>query len=492
MRALLTCLFVLGSFWATAQLAAEPSRVDYGELLASSDRWVDVVLTNHGGTATQVLRSSFPPDYTFRFSTKVLQPDSSLVIRIKANPRKRGKFHDEVEVWFTTMNAPIVLRFSGDVKEIDRSGDTACPSFRDVPPACCDELVCVVETIDASNGQPLGKSRVRLIELGRLRATWETNRKGRLELDVPIAYYMLLADHEGYAPADTALYINRRTPFIQVALTPLEVPLPPEPLPVEIAELHVEEVLEEAEAEQPVVRPSAPDAVGSLPPKTVGEGQEAPALQDSHRPLHSVPELDAPDPEVLDDTFEADQYRPNNIVFLIDVSASMKKRGRLELLRASMHELTDVLRRGDKFSLVTYAISPEIRLEGANGDQKDAISTVVNTLEPDGMTYGVRGFRTAYELARKYEIPGGNNQVIVVSDGAFRVEDLLKIERLVTRAAEDGIVTSMVGIRHNPALEPKLEVLSAAGDGAFVPLLDFDQCQQALVQEIKLRSRIED
>lgn len=490
MRTLLTCLLLCTQLALSAQVTAEPSRVDYGELMASTNRWVDVVLTNHGGAPTQVLRSSFPLDYTFRFSTKLVLPDSSLVIRVKANPRKKGKFHDKVEVWFTTMDKPIVLHFVGDVKQVDRSGDTACPTFRQVPPACCEEPVCVVETIDAQTGLPLGKSRIRLVELGRLRHTWETSRKGQKEFEVPIAYYMLIGDHEGYAPADTALYINRRTPFIQLALEPLEVE-EPELLAEEIEVEELDENVATATSEE--ARPVPPEAVGSLPPQTVGQPTDQPELVAVDRALTELPELEAP--VILDSllpAFTPEQYRPNNIVFLIDVSASMGKRGRMEILRASMHELTGVLRPGDKVSLVTYAVSPDIRLEAASGEQKAAISEVVNSIEPGGMTYGIRGFRTAYELARRHEIKGGNNQVIVVSDGAFRVEDQLKIERLVARAAEDGIVTSMVGIRHNPALEPKLEAMSTSGNGAFVPMMDFDQCQQVLIDEIKLRSRIED
>lgn len=465
--------------WGLAQVMVEQANINYGDLDAYSNRWVDVTLTNLDVRSTVVLRSSFPPDYTFRFSTKTLAPDSSLILRVKANPRKEGFFKDEVEIWFTTMNAPLVLTFEGDVKEIDFSDNPACPSFREMPPGCCQGSNAEVLTVDAVTGAPLGKSRVRLVERGRLRDTYQTDRKGQLTLEVPIAYYLVIADHEGYLPADSALYINRRTGRLTLALQP-------EPQP----EREVLKLL--AGPEQ-------------LPPSTLSTTPAQPALQDVEGELQSMPEMDAPDPEpksvpvpeptpefdvtVAEDKFSEAAYAPNNIVFLIDVSASMKKQGRLELLRASMLQLSEVLRPGDKVSVVTYAVKPEIVLEPTSGEDKAAIQRVVTELEADGMTYGIRGFRAAYELARASSIPGGNNEVIVVSDGAFRVQDQEKIERLIAKSADAGIVTSMVGIRSIPGMYNKLEAMGEMGNGAFVPMTGFDQCKTVLIEEIKTRSR---
>lgn len=470
------------SVWATlgsAQVMVDQANINYGDLDAYSNRWVDVTLTNLDVRSTMVLRSSFPPDYTFRFSTKTLVPDSSLTLRVKANPRKEGFFKDEVEIWFTTMNEPIVLTFVGDVKAIDFSDNPACPSFREMPPGCCQGSNTEVLTVDAVTGAPLGKSRVRLVELGRLRDTYQTDRKGQLTLEVPIAYYLVIADHEGYLPADSALYINRRTGRLTLALQP-------EPQP-----------------EREVLEPLAGST--QLPPSTLPTAPSEPALQDVEGELQTMPELDAPDPEpepvpvpeptpepevaVAGDGFSEAAYAPNNIVFLIDVSASMKKQGRLELLRASMLQLSEVLRPGDKVSVVTYAVKPEIVLDPTSGEDKSAIQRVVTELEADGMTYGIRGFRAAYELARASAIPGGNNEVIVVSDGAFRVQDQEKIERLIAKSADAGIVTSIVGIRSIPGMYNKLEAMGEMGNGAFVPMTDFDQCQTVLIEEIKTRSR---
>lgn len=465
--------------WGLAQVMVDQANINYGDLDAYSNRWVDVTLTNLDVRSTVVLRSSFPPDYTFRFSTKTLAPDSSLTLRVKANPRKEGFFKDEVEIWFTTMNAPLVLTFVGDVKEIDFSDNPACPSFREMPPGCCQGSNAEVLTVDAITGAPLGKSRVRLVERGRLLDTYQTDRKGQLTLEVPIAYYLVIADHEGYLPADSALYINRRTGRLTLALQP------------------------ESQPEREVLKLLA--GPEQLPPNSLSTTPAQPALQDVEGELQSMPEMDAPDPEpkpvpvpeptpefdvaVAEDKFSEAAYAPNNIVFLIDVSASMKKQGRLELLRASMLQLSEVLRPGDKVSVVTYAVKPEIVLEPTSGEDKAAIQRVVTELEADGMTYGIRGFRAAYELARASSIPGGNNEVIVVSDGAFRVQDQEKIERLIAKSADAGIVTSMVGIRSIPGMYNKLEAMGEMGNGAFVPMTGFDQCKTVLIEEIKTRSR---
>lgn len=453
-------VFLLISFLVvevSAQVVVDQNTIDFGVLDAHTNRVVDLTFTNVSPQPALMLRSSFPPDYTFRWTRRDLEPDSSLTLRIKVNPRINGPFQDEVVVWFSNMDTPLELSFSGDVKAIDTSDNPACPSFRDMPPGCCDGNACEVLTTDAQTGAPLGRSRVRLVELGRLRETWETDRSGRLNIDVPIAYYLVIADHEGYSPKDTSLYINRRTGRLELALQPL-----PDP-----------------------DRPLAPGATEALPPVALDQAPTAPDPNLSTRPRTEVLAPTAP----LDDGFSTADYAPNNIVFLVDVSASMNKQGRLDLLKASMYSLTEMLRPEDQVAIVTYAASPEVVMAPTGGERKAEIESTVQRMEAGGMTYGVKGFRAAYALAQDHWIKGGNNEVIVVTDGAFRVQDQEKIERQVGRASEQGIVTTVVGIRSNPALAEKLTALGDTGNGSFVEMTDFDQCQEVLVAEIKLQSR---
>ncbi len=111
----------------------------------------------------------------------------------------------------------------------------------------------------------------------------------------------------------------------------------------------------------------------------------------------------------------------NNIVFLIDVSGSMNSADKLPLVQASFSMLAENLNPGDRVSIVTYAGEDKIALEGAYGYEKKKIVGTIEDLSAGGSTAGSKGIRTAYQLAEKYFIEGGNNRVILATDGDFNV-----------------------------------------------------------------------
>lgn len=82
--------------------------------------------------------------------------------------------------------------------------------------------------------------------------------------------------------------------------------------------------------------------------------------------------------------------------------------------------LTEQLSDDDVVSIVTYAGSEEVALEGASGNDKDKIMQAIDRLEAGGSTYGEGGINKAYEIAEKYFVEGGNNRVVLCTDGDFK------------------------------------------------------------------------
>ena len=111
----------------------------------------------------------------------------------------------------------------------------------------------------------------------------------------------------------------------------------------------------------------------------------------------------------------------SNLVFLLDVSGSMYAEDKLPLLQKSFSMLVNELTQKDTVSIVTYAGSDEVILQGASEDDKEAIIGALDSLEANGSTNGADGIETAYELAEKYFIKGGNNRVILATDGDLNV-----------------------------------------------------------------------
>ena len=107
----------------------------------------------------------------------------------------------------------------------------------------------------------------------------------------------------------------------------------------------------------------------------------------------------------------------SNFVFLIDVSGSMSSPDKLELLKSGFKMLVDEMDETDRIAIVTYASSDEVVLQSTYCDDKSKIKKAINKLGSGGSTAGAQGIITAYEIAEKSFIAGGNNRIIIVSDG---------------------------------------------------------------------------
>src|SRR5690606_35740114 len=113
---------------------------------------------------------------------------------------------------------------------------------------------------------------------------------------------------------------------------------------------------------------------------------------------------------------------PNsNFVFLIDVSGSMNAPEKLGILKSGFKLMTDQLRDQDRVAIVTYAGSAAVLLQSTYGDKKSEIKKAIDKLGAGGSTAGAEGIITAYKIALDNFIPGGNNRIIIGSDGDFNV-----------------------------------------------------------------------
>ena len=139
----------------------------------------------------------------------------------------------------------------------------------------------------------------------------------------------------------------------------------------------------------------------------------------------------------------------NNIVILVDKSGSMSSV--FDLVKTSLHTLVDNLGDDDTVSIVSYASTGKIECEGLTGKQKSKLNSVINSLEARGSTYGEDGIEKAYQMAYKYFIEGGNNRVVLLTDGDFNVGKVsgTELTELIKQKAADGVYLTCCGYRSN-------------------------------------------
>ncbi|MCR5845063.1 MAG: VWA domain-containing protein [bacterium] len=159
----------------------------------------------------------------------------------------------------------------------------------------------------------------------------------------------------------------------------------------------------------------------------------------------------------------------NNFVFLIDVSGSMADENKLDLLQDSFGRLLDNLGDDDTISIVTYASEEHVVLEGAKGSDRRKIMRAIDSLEAGGSTDGQSGLAMAYEVAQENFIEGGNNRIILASDGDLNV-GITSDEELsdyVSEMKDSGVYLSVLGFGDGNYKDSKMERIADDGNGAY-------------------------
>lgn len=75
----------------------------------------------------------------------------------------------------------------------------------------------------------------------------------------------------------------------------------------------------------------------------------------------------------------------SNLVFLLDVSGSMASADKLPLLQTALKMLTQQLSAQDKVSIVVYAGAAGVVLDGASGDDIQALTYALEQLRAGGL-----------------------------------------------------------------------------------------------------------
>lgn len=171
-------------------------------------------------------------------------------------------------------------------------------------------------------------------------------------------------------------------------------------------------------------------------------------------------------------TMQADKAVPaegNNLVFLIDVSGSMQAEDKLPLLKKAFSSLTRNLTEKDRISIVTYSGKEEVVLSGCAGNRQDEILEKINGLRAYGSTNGEAGLRRAYEAAKENFIEGGNNRIIMASDGDLNVgiSSAKELEDFISEKRKEKIYLSVLGFGSGNYRDANMEALADNGNGVY-------------------------
>ncbi len=176
---------------------------------------------------------------------------------------------------------------------------------------------------------------------------------------------------------------------------------------------------------------------------------------------------------------------PSNLVFLIDVSGSMNYANKLPLLKSAFSLLVNELRDEDRVAIVVYAGAAGVVLESTSGNNKEIIRQALDNLQAGGSTAGGEGLMLAYRIAEKNFIRGGNNRIILATDGDFNVgvSDNTSMEKLVEKQRGLGIYMTVLGFGMGNIKDDKMEIIADKGNGNYAYIDNIQEARRVLVQE---------
>jgi len=175
----------------------------------------------------------------------------------------------------------------------------------------------------------------------------------------------------------------------------------------------------------------------------------------------------------------------SNLVFLIDVSGSMNAPNKLGLLKSAFGVLVDQLREKDKVSIVVYAGAAGTVLPPTSGANKEAIMDAIHNLRAGGSTAGGAGIKLAYKLAEEHFVKGGNNRVILATDGDFNVgaSSDRAMEDLIAEKRKSGVFLTVLGFGMGNYQDSKMETLADKGNGNHAYIDTKQEAQKVLGTE---------
>lgn len=461
---LIAFLLVLShSIWG--QLKVSQTDFDLGDLYLESPRYADVAIKNEGDKHHFILRIEKPENIVYMFSHKRIDPDSTCILRLYVKPGAKGRFTETVKMYLSDREEPVFIEIKGNNQESPRQ-DIAqlqgCPDFNQSPTqADINDFDLTVRVVDEATGAPLKDANVRAFRHGVPFFTESTNRDGFIKEDGKVGLYYFEAVHDDYLPNEKDQYVNFRRNYVVIKLRKKT----PEP----IADVNVsdEVVTDTSSTNDPV-------AAIEIEKDTVTEPE---------KPDPIVSNTPASFEDAIEE-YSNDHFKPSNIVFVIDVSSSMKDKGRLELLKIALHELKEKLRPQDRVCIVTYSTTAKVFLKSTSGDQKEAIGKLINQLYAGGYTAGGDGILLGYNQAKVNFIEGGNNQVIIVTDGAFNRGETEYKKRIAKEKEKRNINISVVGIKDSREAEESMKEVAALGSGDYVDVNRVKDAESEIIRNI--------
>lgn len=424
-------------------LVSEPEVLDFGIVESAASLRSYLVLKNNSSKNIYLLRAESQKNLDVYSTGKKLAAGDTLHLRFSYIPPAAGKVNEEISLVYSASDKPMRIKITGQINNISGNALTNCVNFDPknggVGPGAIIPLITSHEVLltDLNTAEKINSGSIVYTSLRSGEKFTRAINLGKMQTTIPVDLYAVQIEAPGYKSQQREFYLGASGMRSVYTLVPeKKAPVP----------------------EVTVQRPPDEPRASSEPPQPAGE---------------------------LDENL----YKPNNLIFLVDISGSMREPQKLPLLKQSVFTLLEPIRPIDKISVIAYSSNAEIVVPPTGGNHKEAIYSKLDTMQAGGTTAGSEGIRKAYELAMQSYIPEGNNRIILATDGAFRVSG--KERELIESSAgsDNPVYLTILAFDSESDDLGMLSNLAKLGKGNAVPIKKGRQAERILLDEVKKQSR---
>jgi len=187
-----------------------------------------------------------------------------------------------------------------------------------------------------------------------------------------------------------------------------------------------------------------------------------------------------------------DQSRASALTFVIDVSPSMGRNDRLELIKRGLTQLVDNLGEMDRIAIVTFGSKPKVILYHTEKKEREKLLGAINGLGLGDAGIIESGLDLGYQVASEGYMYGGQNRVVLCSAGLL-VPGKRGIDSLtgkVKRFSKEGMTLTALGFDPRRIGAAVMKELANNGAGRFTIIASPNETRRAFIEALTGRDQI--
>lgn len=491
MRSVIICIALLITMSVKAQqVSMDRQSWDFGDVIYWNNDTAWFKVRNATDKDIIFLPTFYNETFRVMFSSRLIEPGQSVDVGIVYYTENRGRFSVDVPLYVSVRPDPLIFRLKGNIRGFDPAAQLRCPVVNAGTEENRFEKMVELEVRDRVTDEILKPDDLWVRARNNDKVKLEAHGDGYRMAVMP-GGYRVFAAKKGY---DDYLALVTLEPYQSKFI------------------VYMDRSTDTPPPRRPDWQPRKP-ARDSIPPVLARNKPMDREVSRSDDPADSTVWLEEDikdEPHVKEhvkitgDTFgsgetyrpdgqelDLEVYRLNNIIFILDVSMSMKRDRKLDNLKASIGILVDALRQEDKLGIVGFSSDAVLVQSPAPVTEKDSIKARLNRMKADGGTNGGAALRMAYALAETHFVKDGNNQIIIATDGLFGGGGMSRkeIEKLIADGNLRGIHLSTIAFGYDPKALAYLQHLATTGGGTYLRIANPAEGENLLLDMVKTQSR---